>query len=66
MLIQARDYVRECGGDPGELSLFGQEKMGTTWSICKMNMLLHGISTRRPAQRRHPGASRSTPSRAAS
>lgn len=24
--------------------LKGQEKMGTTWSICKMNMLLHGIS----------------------
>jgi type I restriction enzyme M protein len=44
MLIQARDYVRECGGDPGELALYGQEKMGTTWSICKMNMLLHGIS----------------------
>lgn len=43
MLIQARDYVRECGGDPSELSLNGQEKMGTTWSICKMNMLLHGI-----------------------
>jgi len=44
MLIQARDYVRECGGDASELSLNGQEKMGTTWSICKMNMLLHGIS----------------------
>ena len=44
MLIQARDYVQECGGDPSELSLNGQEKMGTTWSICKMNMLLHGIS----------------------
>lgn len=44
MLIQARDYVRECGGDPQNLSLFGQEKMGTVWSICKMNMLLHGIS----------------------
>ncbi|MDF3034729.1 MAG: restriction endonuclease subunit [Paucimonas sp.] len=44
MLIQTRDYVRECGGDPSEVSLFGQEKMGTTWSICKMNMLLHGIS----------------------
>jgi type I restriction enzyme M protein len=44
MLIQARDYVRECGGDSSELSLNGQEKMGTTWSICKMNMLLHGIS----------------------
>ncbi|MHB1203255.1 MAG: type I restriction-modification system subunit M [Acidithiobacillus sp.] len=43
MLIQTRDYIRECGGDPRNLSLFGQESMGTTWSICKMNMLLHGI-----------------------
>ena len=44
MLIQARDYLREHGADASELALFGQEKMGTTWSICKMNMLLHGIS----------------------
>lgn len=44
MLIQTRDYLRESGGDPSELSLNGQEKIGTTWSICKMNMLLHGIS----------------------
>ncbi len=44
MLIQARDYLRERGTDASELSLNGQEKMGTTWSICKMNMLLHGIS----------------------
>lgn len=44
MLIQARDYLRECGADSSELALYGQEKIGTTWSICKMNMLLHGIS----------------------
>ena len=44
MLIQARDYLRECGHDPRQLALYGQEKIGTTWSICKMNMLLHGIS----------------------
>jgi type I restriction enzyme M protein len=44
MLIQTRDYVSECGGDPRDLSLYGQESIGTTWSICKMNMLLHGIS----------------------
>jgi|TARA_R110002073_G_scaffold11861_1_gene53257 type I restriction enzyme M protein len=44
MLIQMRDYLREKGGDARELALFGQEKIGTTWSICKMNMLLHGIS----------------------
>jgi type I restriction enzyme M protein len=43
MLIQTRDHVRECGGDPRDLSLLGQESIGTTWSICKMNMLLHGI-----------------------
>ncbi len=43
MLIQTRDYVGECGGDPRDLALFGQESIGTTWSICKMNMLLHGI-----------------------
>lgn len=44
MLIQSRDYLRERGGDVGELELYGQEASGTTWSICKMNMLLHGIS----------------------
>lgn len=44
MLIQMRDYLREKGGSTEELALYGQEKMGTTWSICKMNMLLHGIA----------------------
>ena len=44
MLIQMRDFLREKGGDARELALYGQEKIGTTWSICKMNMLLHGIS----------------------
>ncbi len=43
MLIQTRDYIRECGGNPKDVSFFGQESIGTTWSICKMNMLLHGI-----------------------
>jgi type I restriction enzyme M protein len=43
MLIQTRDYVSECGGNPKDLSFAGQESIGTTWSICKMNMLLHGI-----------------------
>ena len=44
MLIQTRDYIRDCGGDPRDVSLFGQESIGTTWSICKMNMLLHDIA----------------------
>ena len=57
MLIQTRDYVRECGGDPRDLSLYGQESIGTTWSICKMNMLLHGIphaDIRQEDTLRHP------------
>lgn len=45
MLIQTRDYLRDCGADPRDLTLAGQESIGTTWSICKMNMLLHGIET---------------------
>ncbi len=44
MLIQMHNYLRENGGSADEISLYGQEKIGTTWSICKMNMLLHGIS----------------------
>lgn len=43
MLIQSRDYVRDNGGDANNLTLAGQESQGTTWSICRMNMILHDI-----------------------
>ena len=43
MLIYARNHVAEAGGDPNDLVLAGQESNGTTWSISKMNMILHGI-----------------------
>ncbi|KDC52421.1 type I restriction-modification system subunit M [Pseudoalteromonas fuliginea] len=46
MLIQSLRYVQESGGDANEIDLFGQEDNGGTWSICKMNMILHGISGR--------------------
>ena len=45
MLIQARDYIRDNGGDPNNLTLAGQESQGTTWSICRMNMILHDIQS---------------------
>lgn len=45
MLIQSRDYVRDSGGNPNDLTLAGQESQGTTWSICKMNMILHDIQS---------------------
>ena len=43
MLIYAHKHVADNGGDPANLVLAGQENNGTTWSISKMNMLLHGI-----------------------
>src|SRR5882672_5738691 len=43
MLIQCAQYVKRNGGDPRNLSLYGQEKNLGTWAICKMNMLLHGF-----------------------
>jgi len=42
-LIESRHYVEENGQDPSKLSLYGQELNGITWSICKMNMILHDI-----------------------
>ncbi|MFT4928032.1 MAG: type I restriction enzyme M protein [Phenylobacterium sp.] len=42
MLIQSKQYVEESGGNITKIDLFGQEDSGTTWSICKMNMILHG------------------------
>ena len=45
MLIMAKEYIDEHGGDGRRADLCGQEANGTVWSIAKMNMLLHGIST---------------------
>ena len=43
MLIQTRNYLIEHGGNPQNLSLYGQEMNLNTWAICKMNMFLHGV-----------------------
>jgi type I restriction enzyme M protein len=43
MLIYSRNHVAESGCNPNNLVLAGQESNGTTWSISKMNMILHGI-----------------------
>lgn len=43
MLIEAKNYVQSRYGDTSRLSFAGQELNGTTWSLCKMNMLFHDI-----------------------
>ncbi|PRY64805.1 type I restriction system adenine methylase HsdM [Vreelandella songnenensis] len=45
MLIAAKKWVDETGGNGLLLNLNGQEVNGSTWSVAKMNMLLHGITT---------------------
>lgn len=45
MLIQSKRYVEETGGNSRDLYLAGQEDNGTTWAICKMNMILHGVNS---------------------
>jgi type I restriction enzyme M protein len=44
MLILSAEHVREHGGNPKNLGLYGQEDNGGVWSISKMNMILHGIA----------------------
>jgi type I restriction enzyme M protein len=43
MLIISREYVEQSGGDPSNLRLAGQVSDPSAWSICKLNMLLHGV-----------------------
>ncbi len=48
MLIQCADHVAHktglrLGTDSIDVTLHGQEKNLGTWSICKMNLLLHGL-----------------------
>lgn len=47
MLIQSVDYIKAQGGNPRNLTLHGQERNLNTWAICKMNLLLHGLSDHR-------------------
>lgn len=43
MLIEAKNYVEARYGNAENIFLYGQELTGTTWSLCKMNMLFHEI-----------------------
>lgn len=43
MLVETVAAVREAGGDPDTLNLYGQEINLTTSAIAKMNLYLHGL-----------------------
>ncbi|HVA66226.1 MAG TPA: type I restriction-modification system subunit M [Elusimicrobiota bacterium] len=44
MLVQAVHHLKAIRQNTKNIVLHGQEKNIGTWAICKMNMLLHGIS----------------------
>ena len=43
MLIISREFIEQSGGDPTNLRLCGQVNDTSAWSICRLNMLLHGV-----------------------
>lgn len=43
MLIESFNYVESKYGSARKVTLYGQEKNGTTWGLCKLNMLFHDI-----------------------
>ena len=43
MLIESFNSVESKYGSARKLTLYGQEKNGTTWGLCKLNMLFHDI-----------------------
>jgi len=45
MLIQSANYVAEQGGNERNLELHGQDANGAVVSICKMNLILHNVSS---------------------
>lgn len=42
MLIQAKEHIKEIYNSDN-FSLHGQDAIATTWAMCKMNMILHGV-----------------------
>ncbi|MEU2676316.1 class I SAM-dependent DNA methyltransferase [Streptomyces sp. NPDC007107] len=42
MLIHAKEYIDEHGGDSGDLLLAGQDANSGSWVMATMNMLFHG------------------------
>lgn len=43
MFVQSLKFIQAHGGRSGDVSIFGQESIDTTWRICKMNLAIRGI-----------------------
>ena len=43
MFVQSMKFIQAHGGKRGDISIFGQESIDTTWKICKTNLTIRGI-----------------------
>jgi type I restriction enzyme M protein len=43
MFVQSEKFVAAHGGNPNNISVFGQEWNATTWRLCRMNLAIRGI-----------------------
>lgn len=46
MLIHAKEYVEEHGGDSSDMFFAGQDANSSSWIMATMNMVLHDVNTR--------------------
>ncbi|MEJ8277447.1 type I restriction-modification system subunit M [Pseudonocardia spirodelae] len=44
MFVQTERFIHEHDGDPKDISVFGQEAIGETWRMARMNLAIHGIA----------------------
>ncbi|MFX0205022.1 MAG: N-6 DNA methylase, partial [Candidatus Hodarchaeota archaeon] len=44
MFILSDEFIRTNGGEPTDISIYGQESNRTTWSLCKMNLAIRSIN----------------------
>ncbi|MCA9694662.1 MAG: type I restriction-modification system subunit M, partial [Myxococcales bacterium] len=44
MFVQSDRFIREHGGDPDDLKIYGQESNPTTWRLAKMNLAIRGLA----------------------
>ena len=43
MFVQSEEFIKEHGGNLGDISIYGQESNPTTWKLAKMNLAIRGI-----------------------
>jgi len=46
MFVQSEAFIGAHGGRSGDISIYGQESVYTTWRLCKMNLAIRGIEGR--------------------